>query len=264
MADMTEPDFPQKRYQKEMQFHDRVFSDRSARQGVERFYSVVDRQKEHFFTILRNTVRPGMTVLEYGCGPNTASRITAGGGAKVIGIDISPVAIRKYVDSATERRVGTVTGCVMNAEILGFGDNTFDLISGVAILHHLDLERSYREISRVLKPGGRAVFIEPLGHNPAINFYRTITPSMRTEDEHPLMVKDLKMAERCFGRIDVQYFNLTSMMAVPFRRFACFSRLVSGLSRFDDFLFDNLPFTRRYAWSTVVTMADPIKERLIA
>lgn len=38
-------------------------------------------------------------------------------------------------------------------------------------------------------------FSEPLGHNPIINWYRNRTPEMRTEDEHPLLIKDIEFAK---------------------------------------------------------------------
>ena len=61
--------------------------------------------------------------------------------------------------------------------------------------------RGAREIARTLKPGGTALFIEPLGHNPAHQLYRRMTPSMRTADEHPLLQSDLASARRHFGEV---------------------------------------------------------------
>jgi hypothetical protein len=48
-----------------------------------------------------------------------------------------------------------------------------------------DLSLACSEIARVLRPGGPAIFVEPLGHNPLINAYRKRTPALRTVDEHP-------------------------------------------------------------------------------
>ena len=50
--------------------------------------------------------------------------------------------------------------------------NRFDIIYGTGILHHLNLKACLDEIERILKPGGKFVFIEPLGTNPVINLYR--------------------------------------------------------------------------------------------
>jgi ubiquinone/menaquinone biosynthesis C-methylase UbiE len=73
---------------------------------------------------------------------------------------------------------------VMNAEELEFEDAAFDVIFGSGIIHHLDVPRAYSELARVLAPGGSAVFVEPLGHNPLIRVFRNRTPELRTPDEH--------------------------------------------------------------------------------
>ena len=52
-----------------------------------------------------------------------------------------------------------VDACVADAEALPFEDGSFDLVLGHAVLHHLpDLDQAWREIHRVLAPGGIAVF----------------------------------------------------------------------------------------------------------
>ena len=50
-------------------------------------------------------------------------------------------------------------GRVADAETLPYPDESFDLVIGHAVLHHIpDLEQAMREVLRVLKPGGRFVF----------------------------------------------------------------------------------------------------------
>ena len=52
-----------------------------------------------------------------------------------------------------------VDGRVADAERLPYDDDTFDLVVGHAVLHHIpDVELALREVLRVLKPGGRFVF----------------------------------------------------------------------------------------------------------
>ena len=53
---------------------------------------------------------------------------------------------------------------------------SFDFVYGCAILHHLDYHRALDEICRVLKPGGRILFAEPLGINPVAKLVRLVTP----------------------------------------------------------------------------------------
>ena len=61
-------------------------------------------------------------------------------------------------------------------EQLPFGPDRFDVVVGKAVLHHLDVARAAPELHRVLRPGGRAAFAEPLGTNPVIAFARDHIP----------------------------------------------------------------------------------------
>jgi len=72
--------------------------------------------------------------------------------------DISPGMVRAL--NANARRLGlTVKTARADAESLPFAQDSFDLVLGHAVLHHLpDLERAFGEFHRVLKPGGYVVF----------------------------------------------------------------------------------------------------------
>ena len=110
----------------------------------------------------------------------------------------------------------------------------------------------------MLKPEGRAVFYEPLGHNLLINLYRKLTPKMRSEDEHPLLEKDLRTLARYFHVARTYYFTLFTLMAVPFRALPGFRLFVGILERIDR-LFFYLPFVRRQAWLVVLQLERPLK-----
>ena len=72
--------------------------------------------------------------------------------------DISP-GMLEALQSNADRLGLPVTTKVVDAEILPFPDNSFDLVLGHAILHHIpDLDQAFREFLRVLKPGGRIFF----------------------------------------------------------------------------------------------------------
>jgi SAM-dependent methyltransferase len=62
--------------------------------------------------------------------------------------------------AANAQRLGLeVDARIADAEALPFADDSFDLVLGHAVLHHLpDLDQAWREILRVLRPGGIAVF----------------------------------------------------------------------------------------------------------
>ena len=100
---------------------------------------------------------------------------------------------------------------LMDAHSLDFEDETFDFIYGCAILHHLDYERALDEVCRVLKPGGRILFVEPLGINPIGKLVRILTPFARTVDEKPLMFKELIELEK---RFDTRHYY-EELISVP-------------------------------------------------
>jgi SAM-dependent methyltransferase len=158
----------------------------------------------------------GRRVLEYGCGQGSHAFLLAGKGAQVTAIDLSETAIEQARETARLKDL-EIDFRVMNAEVLDFEDDTFDIICGTAIIHHLDLRKAFCEVARTLRPTGFAIFMEPLGHNPLINLYRKLSSQLRTEDEHPLRIEDFELAHTFFREVDVHYFHLLSLLAVPFR-----------------------------------------------
>jgi SAM-dependent methyltransferase len=243
------------RLEREREFHDRTFA-HDGRASAARFYAI-ERYEQEFYRGQLARYGAGGEALECGCGPVAAAYSLARIGTSVTGIDLSGVAI----DQAGERaeREGVADRCsftVMDAERMEFADSSFDLICGSGILHHLDLRAAYSEIARTLKPTGHAVFVEPLGHNPAINLYRRRTPELRTEDEHPLLIGDLAMARTHFGAVEARHFHLLTLLAVPFRGTRPFGSMLRALDKLDRTLF-RLPAVRRHAWTVVLTLSSP-------
>lgn len=239
----------EKRLKSEKEFHNETFSQNS-RAAVKKYYKSANKSKEKYRELISEEIE-GKHVLEYGCGPGSAAFDLAKLGAKVTAIDISDVAIEMAQKKAKEEGL-EIEFHVMDAEDLQFDNDTFDLICGSGILHHLNLTDSYKEINRTLKPTGKAVFFEPLGHNPIINVYRMLTPKMRTDDEHPLLMKDLDHAKEYFSQVDTFHYNLTSIIGsfLPF--------LTTALNKMDAFLFKNFGSLKRYSWIVVLQFSIPI------
>jgi ubiquinone/menaquinone biosynthesis C-methylase UbiE len=73
--------------------------------------------------------------------------------------DISPGMLTQLSSTATALGLKDVTTVVTEAETLPFEDESFDLVLGHAVLHHIpDLDRAFAEFKRVLRPGGAIVF----------------------------------------------------------------------------------------------------------
>jgi SAM-dependent methyltransferase len=95
-----------------------------------------------------------------------------------------------------------------------YTDGSFDLIYGQATLHHLahDCDHLASEYSRLLKPGGRLIFIyEPLGHNLLVDAVRAARIGLRElGDESNLYLSMLEGIAKAFSHCEVQVFNLIS------------------------------------------------------
>jgi SAM-dependent methyltransferase len=61
----------------------------------------------------------------------------------------------------------------MRCDPTSFPDASFDRIHGLGILHHIGIERGLAEVERLLRPGGLAVFLEPMGASPTIEAVKT-------------------------------------------------------------------------------------------
>jgi SAM-dependent methyltransferase len=154
----------------------------------------------------------GKRALDLGCGYGETTAWLALQGARVAAVDISP----RMVEVARQlcERLGVadrVTFHVAPGEQLPFTDGSFDAAFGHDVLHHLDLERGRDEIRRALVPGARAVFVEPLGHNPVINLFRDKSPETRTPDEVPLRFADFERLGRGFQSLRHREFQMSTL-----------------------------------------------------
>ncbi len=227
-----------------------------------KFYSVERKSRAHFDNWLV-TRCPGKRLLDYGCGNGEDSVLAAQNGATVVGIDLSEVSIAHCKERALAAGVQEVTEFhVMDAEALRFADNSFDLVMEYGVLHHLDFPEAMSEIARVLRPTGRVICTETLGHNPLIRAYRRRTPELRTawEVEHILRKETIEQANRWFAKVDLHFYHLATLAAVPFRRGPLFEPVLSCLEMVDAALL-RLPVIRWQAWQAVIELSQPRKNQ---
>jgi len=108
-------------------------------------------------------------LLDYGCGAGEEAIYFAKLGARVSAIDISPGCVEVTRNRAECNGVGErVNVNLMDATHTTFASNSFDLVHGLGILHHVGLAEGLTEVHRVLRPGGAAVFLEPLGSSAVV------------------------------------------------------------------------------------------------
>jgi ubiquinone/menaquinone biosynthesis C-methylase UbiE len=131
----------------------------------------IEYARDRFEHVAGPTRTPYATALELGCGTGFFTLNLKLAGVLEHGhvTDLSPGMVE--VAKRNARSLGfDVEGRVADAERLPYDDDTFDLVVGHAVLHHIpDVEQAMREVLRVLKPGGRFVFAgEPTRHGDVI------------------------------------------------------------------------------------------------
>jgi len=121
--------------------------------------------------MLSSHLKPGMTVLELGCGTGSFTRELARSGAEIVAIDVSPELLEIAKLNCS---VPNVRFQIQNAYSLSYSEAVFDSVVGSSVLHHLEIEEALRDVYRVLKPEGTICFTEPNMLNPQIAIQKNI------------------------------------------------------------------------------------------
>jgi SAM-dependent methyltransferase len=198
----------------------------------------------------------GKDILEYGCGSGQVGVFLALTGARVRGFDLSQEGVRLANRRARVNGVSCAARFEpMRADALLYGDEQFDFVVGRWILHHLDKESlpvCGREIGRVLKKGGKALFIEPLGHNPLIELVRKHPFYSRgdyeSEQESTMKRADVLAMGGMFASALIHEFYLLYMLKRVIRN----PRLLRVIKRTDAFLLRGMPFLKRFCGECVI------------
>jgi SAM-dependent methyltransferase len=127
---------------------------------------------------------PGDSLLEIGAGLGKFTFPLLERGFDVTVNDLSPVLLERLAHTAP-RPVRTVACDVVDID--QHVARSFGAVIGFFVLHHLvDFDRTFRVLSRVLMPGGRLAFCEPVAWNPLYYIQIAATPGMRFSGERSL------------------------------------------------------------------------------
>lgn len=226
---------------------------------------------ENLFILEKLGNLQGKTLLELGTGLGEGATFFAKRGAEVIATDISSGMLLLARRVGREHEV-TFSTAVTDAAALPWADGSFDFVYAANLLHHVDIEACLQEVHRVLKPGGRAAFWDPVRYNPVINRYRKMADQVRTEDEHPLGIEDLRLMRHMFSSVQVRHLGLATLgvfikfyfvdMVHPNEE-RYWKKFISDYSSFRDLytvlgwmdrILLNIPGIRWLAWNIAVVM----------
>lgn len=206
-------------------------------------------------------------VLILGCGSDPAPIWFARQKAKVDAIDISPKSVE--IQRTLAERLGlSVNVIIGDAHNTYLSKSSYHMIYGNRILHHLDTKLAAKEMFRLLKPDGVAVFQDIIQGNVFLQWFRKLTPFWRTPDEHPLTQRDFAIFRQYFKTIEVSEYILLALPYLFLWRIgnAILSKLCIKMKRpksstfcrvcdkADELVFRIFPFMKNNAWACLVVL----------
>ena len=214
----------------------------------------------------------GKRILDFGAGRGELSVALAKLGATVTGIDIGPtlVEMAQSVAQVNEVECEFVVGSIA---ALPFPDESFDVVVGSAILHHLPRQGvvdALGEAYRVLRPGGRALFIEPIENSRLFDLAQNLLPVgkpgtpryrpsvlqraqwkayLEAADDRSLSNAELMAARGRFPGVDFSYYGWLARLERVFHN----ADVRKALARMDVFLTHPNSPVKKLSQTTLVT-----------
>jgi SAM-dependent methyltransferase len=193
--------------------------------------------------------------LDFGCGAGENTILLAMRGARVIALDISPelmqLARRRFeVMQVPTQNVRFMVG---SAYETGLPDESVDVVFGIGILHHLDLKLAQKEVYRLLRKGGIAVFQEPVRDSKFIRLIRSLIPYKSPDVspfERPLTSEELDSFAAPFKLVEKRAFYLPHVPIVG----SLFPRFIKAAYEWDGKILSAISFLNRYAGIRVLKL----------
>ncbi|MFC0226742.1 class I SAM-dependent methyltransferase [Serratia aquatilis] len=166
-------------------------------------------------------------LLDLGCGAGHASFTAAPNVAQVVAYDLSAQMLDVVSNAAREKGLANIQVQQGVAELLPFGDASFEVVISRYSAHHWhDVGRALREVKRVLKPGGRAIFMDVVspGH-PLLDIYLQTVEVLRDTSHvrnyapgewlSMFTESGLLIQEATTDRLDLEFSSWVARMRTP-------------------------------------------------
>jgi ubiquinone/menaquinone biosynthesis C-methylase UbiE len=201
----------------------------------------------------------GKHVLDCGCGPGHTSIMFTRRGATVQAFDVDDDELAKARGLAGANGVD-VAFTKQWFEEIDYPDESFDLAFGSCVIHHVDVARAAQQLGRVLKPGGRAVFIENSNRNPLLMFARGnivgrfgVPKHGDDEEEHPLRDDEIETIRSNFpGTVTLHNPSLVLFRLLDYYIFRRRSKLMTSAMRGLDSAVGSIKPMRRYSYFQIL------------
>jgi len=144
-------------------------------------------------------------LLDYACGNGSwAIYFALTGAKKVIGFDIAERGVHRGRERIKAQGLtDKVELFVMDGSKLEFPNNTFDMVIGTAVLHHvIKYPNIFEELYRVMKPNTKAYFLEGLADFPPWKLWWKMRGEVPSGDV-PMFAREIRRKARMFSKIEI-------------------------------------------------------------
>ena len=141
-------------------------------------------QRPSFYLWLRDLfqLQAGESYLDISCGRARLPKLAQEQGCQAYGLDLSLAALRvgREIEGARNLTAG-------NSQTLPYANNSFDVVRNIGSLeHYLDMGAAVREMTRVLRPGGRAYILVPNTFSLTTNIWIAFRQGRTSIDDQPI------------------------------------------------------------------------------
>ena len=198
----------------------------------------------------------GKRVLELGTGTGGTATLLAKYGASVIGIDLLPFRIKEAKERTNQHNVtDSVTFSLMDATQLAFPDNTFDFVISKSVLVFTEHSQTAKECNRVLKPGGKAIFMENMRNHPVVWLYRKVFLRYSRNLQY-FSHTDIDAIGKEFEEMEHLEFHLLSICALLWQKVIpipiFFRWTLKFLKTIDAFFLQRFAILKHFCWITAI------------
>jgi ubiquinone/menaquinone biosynthesis C-methylase UbiE len=213
-----------------------------------------DENVDHIMAALGD-VR-GQRILDLGSGAGDLTLRLVDAGARVTALDVSAGQIelaRALIGQL--RPEAEIEFVVAPVETTGLQSDSYDMVVGKWILHHVDVPNALAETRRLLRPLGRAIFFENHDRNRLLALSRAHVAGrfgvsrFGTPTEHPLSRSDMELVKRTFGGVELEYPEFYCVRMVSSRVLRYHGHAIA--TRVDKLLW-RLKWLRPFSWHVLI------------